>query len=359
MAIQKNWWDLTLCGSKLLRESADDLELGSSVALVGETMLPWASYFYDSLKSATVSSAKTFDIVNDESVTNPGVFLLEKYCTHEVQSRFWPEPSSYTRAEYLGEIDDSLLNHRFIIVRNFASDKRFKAWCDFITRYLKRIEQLGKNKSERGIFLLDATGIVSAYNSCYIKPLPFSPKEVDVLTYNLLNTYESYSDYMRNRYAAELISELCDKNLELAGYLSLRKDLIESPVRAYSLCSEDYGNTFPRITDEQVLSRAIMAQYKVLLPLVEKRRHMLIKKYYDGISRCLPWTNDYNEYKSAPFDMELRDIVFKASEIGMSPEDKLISVTMRDIRNQLAHNHLLTSAEINALDNCTVKTWEK
>lgn len=50
--------------------------------------------------------------------------------------------------------------------------------------------------------------------------------------------------------------------------------------------------------------------------------------------------------KSAPFDMELRDLVFKSDEFGLSKEDKITAVALRDVRNQLAHSHLLTYGEI-------------
>ena len=73
---------------------------------------------------------------------------------------------------------------------------------------------------------------------------------------------------------------------------------------------------------------------------------MYPKEYYEAIKLCLPWTSDFNEKKSEPYDMELRDLVFKADEINLSESDRELVKTLKYFRNQLAHNHALLYEEI-------------
>lgn len=80
-------------------------------------------------------------------------------------------------------------------------------------------------------------------------------------------------------------------------------------------------------------------------------KQSVIAKYYEAIRLCLPWKNDYNEDKIEPYDMELRDLIFKFGAIGVSEADINTIKILRDARNQLAHNHVLLYEEVLSLCN--------
>lgn len=343
MEIQKNWWELTACGSTFCEKVVRMLEESKSVALVGNK-IPWFDTFYDHLKGSGVSASKVFECVNGVEISNPGEYLFNRYCSPEIQTKYWPDNSSYTYADFLAESNGITLDQRFIIVRNLVTEKAFLCWKNFVEKYMKCVAEAGMDPYNKAVFVLECYGTFSSKPSL-LSVIAFEPREVDVFTYNLVNTAEEYSDYLLNKYAAELIGELCGRDIEQCGLLSDFAGLLNSPSKVYSSFADETPNK-ARKTEEQITAAVLSAQYKVIFPLIEQRRRGFIDKYYSAISVCLPWTNDYSEVKNEPYDMELRDLVFKSADIKITEDDRIIIKELRDARNQLAHNRVLSYGEI-------------
>ena len=192
--------------------------------------------------------------------------------------------------------------------------------------------------------ILEYCGTLSTKPSL-LSVIAFEPREVDMFTYNLVNTAEEYSDYLMNKYAAEMIGELCGSVIEQCGLLANFAGLLNSPSKVYSSFANETPNKAWK-TEEQITAAVLSAQYKVIFPLIEQKRRVFIDKYYSSIIVCLPWTNDYSEVKNEPYDMELRDLVFKSADINATEDDKIMIKELKDARNQLAHNRVLSYDEI-------------
>lgn len=345
MSIQRNWWDLTGCGSRFREDVIAALGSSRSVALVGSD-IPWIDVFHEKLKGANISASKAFETICGADITRPAEYLFGRYCTTEIQSNYWPNPPAYTHVNFLAENNDVIINHRFVVVRGFASEKSFFCWCDFVEKYSKCVRSAGIDPDDRAVFILEYGGGRSAASRLdAVQVIPFEPKDVDIFTYNLVNTVDDYNVYLLNRYAAELISELCGNDVELCGFLSEYDGLAEHPAATYRSFARD-NSVSECLSSEQINSAVLLAQFKVFFPLIEQKRRELIARYYEAIRLCLPWKNDYNEDKIEPYDMELRDLIFKFGAIGVSEADRNTIKILRDARNQLAHNHALTYEDI-------------
>lgn len=355
MDMQKNWWDLTGCGSHYIEDAIDNLSQSNSICLLSKEKLPWIDYFYEKIKSANISSSKAYETIDAEQIKNPEEYIFSRYCSPDVQSAFWPENSQYTYANFLAERDDIVLNYRFLIVHNICTEKDLRLWCDFIIKYNKCVAQRGVDPSERAVFILEYVGenlIRDGFQS--IKALLFCPREVDILTYNLINTAHEYTEYILNKYAAELIGDICGGNIEKCGYMAKINGVIKNPIATISEYAFKNPEIMSNVSEDRILITSLSAQFKVFLPFVEQKRKEVIEKYSSSISRVLPWQNDYGEGKIVPYDMELRDLIFKAKEIGICEEDKKILDDLKEIRNKLAHNHTIYYDEILNIVSITV-----
>ena len=349
--IERNWWELTGCGSRFCSNVIRTLKDGNSVVLTGRYALPWVNLFYDKLKGAGISSTKGFDIIKPPSGCNPAEYLFNTYCSYSVQSRYWPQPPDYTHVHFLAENDDILLNHRFIVVNSFESEIDFMRWVQFVDKYISQIKAKGVDIDRRATFILQYTGRPSCHIiSQQVKTISFCPQDVDLLTYNLLNTSGDRIRYTANLYAAELIGELCRSNIEICGLLAGRSELIKNPISVYITFMQENVSVDDK-SEEQIRSDVSLAQLKVFFQLVEQKRRVIIKKYYAAIQAFLPWKNDYGEEKKEPYDMELRDLLYKGKEINMENTDKELVTRLRDIRNDLAHNHILSFFDVDFLIN--------
>ena len=350
MSIQKNWWELTGCGSRFCEDVIRLLEESKSIAVTG-TKIPWFDTFYERLKGAGISASKVFECVNGEDISKPGDYLFNRYCSPEIQAKYWPDQPSYTHADFLAETEGITLNQRFIIVRNLVTEKAFLRWKEFVEKYIKCIESSGTDTAVRAVFVLEYQGVTNQNShKSPIAVVSFDPREVYVFTYNLINTAEEYDGYLLNKYAAELIGEICGRDIEQCGLLSDFAGLLNDPCKTYSLFSDEFPSRY-RQSESQINVAVLSAQFKVIFPLIEQKRRELIDKYFDSICLCLPWTNDYCEEKNEPYDMELRDLVFKSGEIKVTESDRELIKTLRDARNQLAHNHVLSYEVIYRLAN--------
>lgn len=346
MNIQKNWWELTSCGINFFNEVIFHLERYESVALIGTHTLPWIEYFFEKLKGSNLSASKAFEIIDATNITQPAEYIFDHYCSSEVQSSYWPEPPSYTHVNFLADTDDIVLNDRFLFVRNINSEQSFLQWFDFVDKYIKCSEKNKYYVPERAVFVLEYTGKLSSFNgTSRVKTVSFNPKVADIFTYNLVNTGQEYKAYLLNKYATELIGELCKENIMCCGFLSEYTNLIRNPQTEVESFSSKYSE-FPAFSAEQIQLAVLSAQFKVLLPLIEQKRREFISKYYPNIDCLLPWVNDFGNIKNEPYDMEIRDLMYKANEVGISDSDKKLISFLREARNQIAHNHPLTYDQI-------------
>ena len=151
-----------------------------------------------------------------------------------------------------------------------------------------------------------------------------------------------------------MIGDLCGGDIEACGYMAEIKGVIRNLDMVIPEAVSNDSEVFADVSKERIHMASLSAQFKVFFPLVEQMRRELINKYYTSIGYILPWKNDYGESKNEPYDLELRDLIFKSREIGICEADKKLLMFLRNVRNQLAHNHTICYDDILNMANITV-----
>lgn len=345
MDIKRSWWELTNCGTTFIENTVAHLEKNESMVWHCEDKLPWTDHLFKKLRGANVSSSKSFEIISGAKINNPGEYIFNNYCSPEVQSAYWPSPPEYTHVNFLAETDNIIINQRYIFVRDIESEKTFLQWFNFVDKYLDCVEKSKNSESKRAVFILEYSGKRLNRSSRKISTVKFNLREVDIYTYNLVNTAPEYENYLLNQYAAELIAQIGNGDVERCGLISKATDLIYDPQNAVTRLKNEYPE-LRRIYDKHIQDSVQLAQIKIFFPIIEQKRREFIGKYYNNILSVLPWRNDYGENRTEPFEMELRDLLFKASVIKISFEDKKAIEEIKQKRNRLAHNHVLSYEDI-------------
>ena len=346
MDIKNIWWQRTSCGINAVNDVAEHVMNDESTLILCKVKLPWKDRFHDSIKEEIRTSNKSFAFFRGKDIPEPGRFLFDNYCPEELQTEFWPA-ADYSYPHFLAEQDNILLNQRIIVVSDIDSQNAVNSWISFIDAYKKTCASLGK-EAQRAVFVLEYNGTGPVTGSRNISNISFAPTEIDIYTYNIIITRKYDLSPALNKYLAELITALAGSNIVLNGLLAEQgPQLMALPYPTYTEVADGNPDTeTERLSDAATDARVRLAQLKALYPVVEQKRCELIEKYLEKIEKTLPWKNDYGEKRDDPYDFELRDIVFKFDEIGVSHEDRELVKVLKDIRNSLAHNRTLSYKEI-------------
>lgn len=145
----------------------------------------------------------------------------------------------------------------------------------------------------------------------------------------------------KGAYIAQLVSNLVGLDSRLAARLA-GYSLYADPVSCYK-GKEESGKL---LSDDRIQEAIWEAQIRFVLPITEKFRRYIIKKYEDTIVRCLPADDDFGNRLEVPQDMELRHLQHFLRGEGISPfsgkDDDLFKVAY-NARNDLSHLGILSS----------------
>lgn len=145
----------------------------------------------------------------------------------------------------------------------------------------------------------------------------------------------------KGAYIAQLVSNLVGLDSRLAARLAGYR-LYADPVSCYK-GKEESGKL---LSDDRIQEAIWEAQIRFVLPITEKFRRYIIKKYEDTIVRCLPADDDFGNRLEVPQDMELRHLQHFLRGEGISPfsgkDDDLFKVAY-NARNDLSHLGILSS----------------
>ena len=162
------------------------------------------------------------------------------------------------------------------------------------------------------------------------------------------------------QYLAEAVSSVVPDDAELAcACIKRGRIFLEDPVKTIaSIRKETFrsdGTAFwPDISEKQIAERMWEAQIKVVFPIIEKQRSIIVERYRKGIEALLPITGAYGEMFFDAEDVEIGVLSHLVSlgRLVVAFEDGKMIARLRNARNTLAHIKPMTQAEIDeALDN--------
>lgn len=347
MNLEFLWWNQIRCGNKLMDHVVHELSEENSIIISNVSCLPWKNAFYYLLEtklSSGLNVFRSFSFLSHEKNKKPGKMILDNYCCDRIKSNYWLN-TPYSK--YLAKNGDSLLCQRYIIVQNISSEQDFLEWTKFISEYKDECDRLNKNEN-RAIFIIESPDRINTSSLSKIKVLNYDQQEIDLFSFCVINTPQNIS-YHLSRYLAELITISSKKNAEVAEKLLLRSlDLLKYPQNCIQSIYNEFGIEY---NTETVEKANYLAQLKYIFPLLELHKRTIIEKYYKEISALLPWKDDHNNLKESAFDLELRDILFLSSKIGLNKDEKEEVSFLKEARNTLAHNKTLFSEQIISICN--------
>ena len=131
---------------------------------------------------------------------------------------------------------------------------------------------------------------------------------------------------------------------------------LEDPVKTIaSIKKETFrsdGTAFwPDISEKQIAERMWEAQIKVVFPIIEKQRSIIVERYRKGIEALLPITGAYGEMFFDAEDVEIGVLSHLVSlgRLVVAFEDGKMIARLRNARNTLAHIKPMTQTEIDEI----------
>lgn len=341
MDMSELWWNQVGCGNNLVKAIVDEVSSENSVFLTNCDILPWKDGFYEIIieRISKNNAVRSFEQLDYISGDNPGKSLLESLFSNKIQSSYWLGESY---EHYLANIDFSVLGQRFIIVHGLKSPDDISAWYDFIRKYEKEVDFSCKEEN-KAVFIVEVPCELITNDFKSVRTIPYIQLEIDIFLFCVIYASQMNLSYNQSRYIAELITLCSEGNAEIAGkLLDAGQIIFDDPERIINGVFSDEGF----VPNNTVENNEFMAQLKHIFPQLELQRREIIVKHFKKICSVLPWKDDYGHLKDDPYDLELRDLQFLSGKIGLSADEKKNVEFLKELRNQLAHNNIITPSQL-------------
>lgn len=349
--MDKIWWTQLTSTSRFIMHVEEVVSSGTSIILELSEDTPWYYTMQDRIDELFRShhSDKSLDYISDESDTEPGMLVMNKYCKPEIRARFRP---GIGYPKFLAEAEESNLPSKFVWVTGVTKE-RAQLWADFLNDYNKNIPK-GR---EAAAFIIEYRGddlTINNKRKLQTISLKNELSEYDTYVFNMLIVGTVKLSPDMKQYIAEVLSNIVDNDVELSAMCVNRADeFLKNPYKALSEISQNNyrsnGENFVIRMDEAELQRRIWkAQIKTIFPRIETFREAFVSKFRNKIQPYLPISNPLGEeYKEAD-DVELGTLYYMncngmLNVTGKSAENLTIC---HKARNKLAHLQTLTQEEI-------------
>ncbi len=353
MVLSDLWWNRIISSVQhfnLLKEYLSD---EMNILLFCKSKFPWKNTLYKKLKTelGDITATRSIHLIRNKSSIAPGKLILESLCSLETQANFWPGQSY---AEFFADAEDIALNSMFVWVEDISTKNDASKWIEFVNTYNKLSKAHNKN-SKRAVFILECSGNFSfELKSECLATIDITPNDFDRHMFCIMNTSEINCSYLLKQYISELAFNFGGNNIELCGELVLKGlDLLENPSFIYKqVCENSFSvEDIKTKSDMEIKSDIIISQVKIIFPVLEQKRQLLIKKYNNEIKQALPIRNLIDEIVNEPYELELGALllIVNKNKVVMSPTDKDLLRLCRDIRNKIAHNEILLISEIKSI----------
>ena len=229
-------------------------------------------------------------------------------------------------------IKSGILAHRILQV---TIPEGFPEWIKKVIDGFSKVSEAG---NESMIFLSSNPPDTDICKTVRLEEF-VSSYDIQFFALHCLGPFETEDS--KGAYIAQLVSNLVGLDSRLAARLA-GYSLYADPVSCYK-GKEESGKL---LSDDRIQEAIWEAQIRFVLPITEKFRRYIIKKYEDTIVRCLPADDDFGNRLEVPQDMELRHLQHFLRGEGISPfsgkDDDLFKVAY-NARNDLSHLGILSS----------------
>lgn len=344
----KIWWEQIGSSLRLLDRITTCLQENRSVILQHSAGLPWCNEFYASVdyRRSAFSGTRRMMRRSWSEGEAPGEFLLNTFCSDQVQADYWPGQSY---AEYLGSRNDILLCDYYVWIYGIHSVRDLEQWINFIVRYNKYADAM----AQKAVFVLEYDGEEAA--SSEIDSICYSVEMCDCRVFSLEAASELANTPFRD-YQAELALRISGHCPELCYALLRRGEkLLQSPVDTVSeVCaseSNSAGDSFPCLDKHQITFSVWEASLVQMFPIIERFRMKFIEKNESALRLRLPVYDANGDQITDPHDLEIGVLshIVSLSKNGFSEAQAQSVRQCRKIRNLLAHIDIIAYEDVKSL----------
>lgn len=339
------WWGQIGNSLRFLTRITNTLQDCRSTVLQVPRNLPWRRDFYDAVdmrKSGFSGERRLIRRAWKENA-DPGAFVLNAFCSDAVRAEYWPGQSY---AEYLGALEDIVLNEYYVWVTGIHNKADIVKWADFVSQYLHASERL----DQRAVFILEYDGPPCEVDG--VEKIVYAVENYDCRVF-CLETAAALNNTDLRDYQAELALWIGEGDPELcAVLLSAGKNLLTDPVGAAQamLSSEvnSEGTRFAGKTELQINSAVWNAAIVLLFPVLEQYRLNFVGKHEAVLYRHLPISNSNGDRITDPYDLEIGTIshIIGTAEREFTADEVNNIRLCRRARNLLAHNKPLPYSDV-------------
>lgn len=346
------WWNKVTNAVRFTENISESINSGYSVILQLPEYVPWYAAMKEIVKTTVTcdNSTRAFNETVDQG-TEPGEYLISKYCKQEVRAHYRP---SFGYSGFLAKTEDITLNQSILWVRG-ADTNQVRKWHSFITDYNKA---LGKKKMG-GLFVIEAMDVSSIRETKGVKIISYDAyiENYDNYVFNMLAAAELKESKLFKQYLSETVSGMFPDDVEFASHcISKGRGFLENPIQNIEEIIDERkrsdGSFFElKYTEKELQESLWEAQIKILFPLIEKHRSAIITKYKKQIEPLLPIKAAYGEEFTEVSEVELGTIAFLVTtgEINVDQHDRHKIHLLRDVRNTLAHIGVVSQKEVDEL----------
>ncbi len=352
--MDKVWWTKVTNASHFLDKIVDTVQNGQSIILQLPDTIPW----YETMKEIVETRiegqnpTRSYRYIED-MVEDPGEYLFFEFCKKEKRVHYRP---GIGYAEFLAKNEDIVLTDSILWIAKTSEESLIK-WAKLIEDYNKA---LGKHK--RGcIFIVEARTPAGAgikekkglRNISYTREIG----HYDNYLFNVLATSSSSKREIFKQYLAEVVSIMLPDDIELSALCIERgKAFLEDPLSVIREIANTEARSDGRdfgtdIREEDLQERLWEAQIKVIFPLVERQRNVLVQKYQKEIEGLLPIVVDYRErvFEASEVELGILSYLAGSGQIQMQYEDVEKLNRLKNARNVLAHIRTLPQEEVDGI----------
>lgn len=343
------WWNQIGNSLDFVSRVAAVLEEQCSAVLRMPEHVPWPQMMYEAVdySRSTFGCDRPLKRLCWTPGGDPGAFLMEveDLCPDQVRRNYWP---GKTRAAYLGAREGIFLHHHFVWVTGIREPADLDRWLEFLDGY----EEAARGRSVRAVFLLEYSGPGGHISG--IRSLEYRVEHYDCRVF-AMEAASALANARPKEYQAELASCMSFGAPELCwALLEAGEELLADPVTTALSVREKLwasGRTPAPLDRQKAHSAAWEAAAVLLFPKLEQWRIRFIAEHEYLLSCKLPIRNSNGEKVTDPRDLEIGSLWFIVNSSGarFSAEENEQIRLCRDVRNQLAHNKLLSRKMVQAV----------
>ena len=338
MRIEEIWWKRLTNPSNFAQEITDSVLDGKSAVVLYQRDIAWKDELIGNIVEDIEKDSPNMktSIHVPESDREPDEYIIQKYCSDEERSRYWPSAEN-TVAKFLAGNPKAALNKSNVILDISDCDMP-ERWIDFAEEYGACFDEY----DEHGVFVIfvrDGGANIGEYireNGYSVECINHDATINDFDTLMLCMTImsEQNCSISQKQYIAETAVSLAGENVEAAGRLAEYKGSL--PVNTLNIAKKifkEYGIPCDDI-ETRVKKSLWKAQVKILFPLIEQFRSRFISENADILKKY-----PLNAYKTHNiFELEIGQLYHLCLSHNVFPRKELQFLEkVKDARNSIAH----------------------